>query len=185
MRRYWLSLLVAALALPAQEPPAAAQDPALARIRARLQEADAARAEGKHEDARAIVREALAECLALSGLEGREDAHEVLWEVGKAAERAAELRTAHDAYERVCEYRSRTLPDDHPDLQAARANLAIMKNALGDLAGARVLEKKVWEVLSRTLPDDHPDLQRARNNLALTKREFGDLAGARALQEKV
>ena len=68
----------------------------------------------------------------------------------------------------MLEVESRTLPDDHPDLQAARGNLAVTIEALGDLAGARALEEKVLEVRSRTLPDEHPDLQLARGNLAET-----------------
>jgi CHAT domain-containing protein len=185
MRRHQVSFLMLALALPAQEPQADTPDPALARIRARLQEADAARARDRHEDARAIVREALAACVALPGLAQREDAHVVLAEVGKAAERATEWRTAHDAYERMCESLARTLPDDHAALQRARLSLATTKCELGDLPGAHTLEEKVYQIWSRTLPDDHRDLQRARGNLATTKYLLGDLRSARALYEKV
>ena len=58
----------------------------------------------------------------------------------------------------------RTLPDDHPDLQDIRHNLAVRKGQLGDLQGALSLREKVYEIRLRTLPDDHPDLQGARMN---------------------
>jgi CHAT domain-containing protein len=87
--------------------------------------------------------------------------------------------------EKVLEVRSRTLPDDHPDLQSARKDLASTIRELGDLEGARALEEKVLEVRSRTLPDDHPDLQSTRSDLAKTLFLLGDLAGARALLEEV
>ncbi|MFQ5505365.1 MAG: CHAT domain-containing protein, partial [Planctomycetota bacterium] len=85
---------------------------------------------------------------------------------------------------KVFEVRSRTLPDDHPDLQKARQGLAITKRALGDLKGALALQQKACDVLSRTLPDDHPNLQAARSNLASTKKALGDLKGALALFQK-
>lgn len=130
-------LLVVAFAcdptLPGQETPAKTTDPALARIRATLQEAQAAHAQGKHGDARALVRAALAACVALAD---NDAVHDLLVEVGEAAHRAAELRTEHDAWERVCAYRGRTLSDDDRGLQAARSHLATTDYALGDLAGA-------------------------------------------------
>ncbi|MCE9592955.1 MAG: CHAT domain-containing protein [Planctomycetes bacterium] len=92
---------------------------------------------------------------------------------------------ANAAWQRVYDVRLATLPDDHPDLQTARVNLALTIKALGDLSGARALEEKVLEVRSRALPDDHPDLQAARENLAGTLYRLGDLSGARALEEKV
>ena len=42
------------------------------------------------------------------------------------------------ADEQVLAVQSGALPDDHPDLQAARGNLALTKQALGDLPGALV-----------------------------------------------
>jgi hypothetical protein len=61
--------------------------------------------------------------------------------------------------EKVYAVRLKTLPDEHPDLQSARANLAATKLALGDLTGANALFEKVHAILSKTLPDEHPDLQ--------------------------
>jgi hypothetical protein len=82
--------------------------------------------------------------------------------------RLGDLAGALALFEQVLEISSRTLPEDHPDLQAARGNLAATLSMLGDLRGARALEEQVLEIRSRTLPDDHPDLQSARGNLAVT-----------------
>ena len=78
------------------------------------------------------------------------------------------LAMAHALAEKVLEIRSRILPDDHPDLLAARLNFAVTIKALGDFAGARALEETVLEVCSRKLPDDHPHLQAAERALKLT-----------------
>jgi len=74
---------------------------------------------------------------------------------------------------------------DHPDLLAARNNLAVSMEAMGDLAGARALYESVLAAYERTLPADHPDLLTARLNLANSMYALGDLAGARALYESV
>ena len=92
---------------------------------------------------------------------------------------------ARSLEEKVLEVLSRRLPDDSPDLQAARQNLASTLATLGDIAGARPLFEKVLEVFSRSLPDDHSDLQGARLNLANMLYKLGDLAGARKLEETV
>ncbi|MEQ8766697.1 MAG: CHAT domain-containing tetratricopeptide repeat protein, partial [Planctomycetota bacterium] len=96
-----------------------------------------------------------------------------------------DLPGARALQEQVLEVLSRTLPEDHPDLQTARLNLAGTMADLGDLPGARALFEQVLEFLSRTLPEDHPLLQTARGNLALTMADLGDLPGARALREQV
>jgi Arc/MetJ family transcription regulator len=84
-------------------------------------------------------------------------------------------------FENVVEVRTRTLPDDHPDLQTARMSLAAAKADLGDLRGARVLAQRVFEVLSRTLPDDHTDLQDARLILARTRAALGEPMGGEGI----
>jgi CHAT domain-containing protein/tetratricopeptide (TPR) repeat protein len=94
-------------------------------------------------------------------------------------------RTARALDEKIVEVYSRTLPDDAPDLQLARENLAGALYSLGDLHGARALEENVYEIRSRTLPDDHPELQDVRQDLATTIAALGDLERAQALFEKV
>ena len=79
----------------------------------------------------------------------------------------------------------RILPEDHPSLLLARANLANSMYARGDLARARALFESVLAARDRILPEDHPDLLRARVNLASSMYAMGDLAGARALYESV
>ena len=74
-----------------------------------------------------------------------------LWMLG-------DLHGAVPLYEKVLEVRTRTLPDDHTELQRARMGLAVAIKQLGDIRRAHALEEKVLEVFSRTLPDDHPQL---------------------------
>ncbi len=80
---------------------------------------------------------------------------------------------------------SRSLPSDHPHLQAARLGLAAAIFVLGDVEGARVLQEQVLEVFSRTLPGEHHQLQQARSDLASTLFALGNLEGACALQKQV
>lgn len=108
-----------------------------------------------------------------------------LWRLGLAAQAAGDLRTAHVAWQAAHRHREAVLPDDHPDLQRARENLAMTTNAIGDLRAALALQEKALAVYVASLPDDSPDVQRARGNLAATLISLGDLAGALALQEKV
>lgn len=96
-----------------------------------------------------------------------------------------DLPGAQALQERVLAIFSRTLSDDHLDLQRARDGLALTLFGRGDLAGARALQEKVLEVLTRVVPDDHSALQHVRGNLAMTLQSLGELAEARALNEKV
>jgi CHAT domain-containing protein/tetratricopeptide (TPR) repeat protein len=105
--------------------------------------------------------------------------------LGFAARRAGDLVSARTAWQVLLAHRVATLPDQHPDLQAVRANLAVVVRELGDLRGARALQEQVLAVLAATLSEEHPDLQRARGNLAITIKALGDLQGARTLQEQV
>ncbi len=108
-----------------------------------------------------------------------------LWTGGHAAFRALDSQTAYGAWECVRKTRSQTLPADHPDLQSARANLALAMRSLGDLDGAREIQEQVLNAQLGALPVGHPDLQMARENLAATRFQLGDLEGARLLQEQV
>ena len=109
----------------------------------------------------------------------------LLFDLGRFAYDMGDLRASEKARRRVLEVRTRTLPDDHPDLQKARLNMGVTMHALGDLAGAKALLEKVIEVDSRTLPDDDPNLLMALQDLAVTIEDLGDLTGARALEEKI
>ena len=162
-----------------------AEDLAYKRARALFDEARTAKEHNDSALARAKAAEAIE--LLLSDGEGKDSDARVrlIPELGTFAFGVGDLRSSERAQRRAVDVFSRTLKDDHPDLQAARLNLAITLKTLGDLASARSLEEKALEVLSRTLPDDHPELQRARGNFANTLYMLGDLAGARSLLEKL
>ncbi len=134
--------------------------------------------------ARALLREVVA------GLEvpapGVEDAHiAYLLELARLAEELGSLQESLALWSAILELRTRIFPGDHPDLLAAKQNLAATRAALGDLAGARALEEEVLEARARLLPKDHPDLLAAKLDLAVTKGELGDLAGADELFQQV
>jgi tetratricopeptide (TPR) repeat protein len=154
-------------------------------LRQQLDQARKANEAKDYAGARAQIDSAIEKAIAEIGK--REDARALalLEDMGSFAQDLGDLHSAKEVRQRVLEVRSRTLPDDNPDLQSARRRLATSLRSLGDLQGARALFERVLEVFSRTLPDDHPDLQRARGNVAILMRELGDLQGARALEEKV
>ncbi len=190
-----LPCIAAGLALlrsaPGQEPcaPTPAQDDAIADRLAHLEQPVAKAEQLAKAGDQVATRAACIEALAAAQLdhatpEWLAAAESTLWRLGHVAYGSGDLRVAHDAWQAVQLHRQAKLPDDHPDLQVARCNLANTKYALGDLPGALALQEKEFALSSKTLPDDHPDLQRARNNLALTKSALGDLRGALALQEK-
>jgi len=151
----------------------------------KLAAAREARESGDHARARALVAEAIEGVLAVPSEVGDEGEVKHWADLGRFAREAGELKAAKRMWEQVLAVRTRTLPDDHPDLQRARSGLAQTIKLLGDLVGARALEEQVLAVYTRTLPDEHLDLQRARGNLVVTMASLGDLAGARALQEQV
>ena len=157
-------------------------DAALTDAKLLLEEAQQARRDEDLETARAKVAEAIA--ILLEEEDDRKSRVTVLDRLGRFADETGDLRSAERAWRRVLEVRSRTLPDEHPDLQTTRRSLADTIYELGDLQGARRLEEKVLEVCSRTLPDNHPDLASARHSLAVTMKGLGDLPGARALYDK-
>jgi len=109
----------------------------------------------------------------------------LLSDLGIRAREAGDLPASELAWRAVLEARLLVLPDDHPEVQRARGNLAATLYASGDLDGAQVLFEKALEVFAQALPDDAPDLQLARQGLAATKLAHGDLRGARELFEKV
>ncbi|HKB15563.1 MAG TPA: tetratricopeptide repeat protein, partial [Planctomycetota bacterium] len=150
-----------------------------------LDEADSLREKGDLDGARRKVRGTLESLKGVPGVGESAAAANALWQIGQRAYALRDLRMTSEACGRVRDFREGFLPPDHPDLQAARLNLAVTIEALGDLPGARALEEKVLEVRTRTLPEDHPDLQAARQGLAATICTLGDLQGARALQEEV
>ncbi len=136
------------------------------------------------EDARALAVATLERLRSISGAERSWWVTVRLWWLGDETYRLSLLAPTRDALDRVLSFLSRTLPNDHPDLQIARMHLARALAGLGDLPGARAQKEEVIEAYSRTLPENHDYLQMARGNLAITIKALGDLPGARALEEK-
>ncbi len=164
---------------------AATQDPDLAPLRKLLDQADKARDAKDHAGARARIAAAIEEALAVLAEREDEEALELLNRLATFAYESGELRAAEKAQRKLLEVRSRTLPEDHAEVQRARVSLSNTILALGDLRGARALDEQVLEVRSRTLPEDHIEMQVARGNLAITMKALDDLQGSRALLEQV
>ena len=57
-------------------------------------------------------------------------------------------------------------------------NLALARDQLGDLKGARDLHEQTLVAYRRVLGEDHPNTMISMNNLALTRQDLGDLKGA-------
>jgi len=132
----------ASSAIPAQDAGATAtlaapEDSTLAHARNLLDEAKQARKARSPDAARDRVTEAIESVLA--GLESDESQPRIraLFELGSFAHACGALHAAERARRAVLEIRSRTLPEDHRDLQAARLNLPTTIYSLGDLPGAR------------------------------------------------
>jgi hypothetical protein len=98
-----------------------------------------------------------------------------------ALRQLGDLPAALEIEEKVHQIRSMALPEDHPDLQLARNNLAVTRKELGDLQGALTLEVAACKSLSRFLPDSDPELQRVRHNLTATYLLLGDWDSARQM----
>jgi len=157
----------------------------VANVRRVLRDARRYAADGNLAEARAVV----STCVAmLEGAAGNLTSSAVGAASFDAATRCYRLDVldgARDLYRFVLAVRKRTLPEDHPDLTAARSNLGVALRAGGDLDGALALREAVVAAYERSLPEGHRDLLRARMNLALSMGDIGDLAGARVLKESV
>ena len=55
------------------------------------------------------------------------DAEKLVWRLASVAYAAGDLQAAHEAFLVCVRDRGKRLPDDHPDLQMARGNLAATK----------------------------------------------------------
>ena len=109
----------------------------------------------------------------------------LLWNAGFLAHRTNRADLAKECWTRSVEFRRTVLPETHPALQTARANLADTLKNLGYPKEAEAIEERILEVFSRTLADDHADHQRARLAFASTLGLLGKLERGIALQRKV
>ncbi len=153
--------------------------------KAAIQESDRLAAAGNLEGARKRVAQALTTMLGTEGSSSSAAIAQTAWNIGSSIYRLSDQHAPKAAWSFAMDFRSRTLPEEHSNLQAARGNLALTMYAVGDLRGARALFEQALAVYSRTLPEEHPNLQTARANLAATMKALGDLHGARTLQEQV
>ena len=140
---------------------------------------------GKLEQSLRQLRELMEQLLRLDGRAESEVMASSMEAIGDLAYDLAEVRIARAAWTMHVEFCERTLPTNHPDLQAARSNLAMARSALWELHEARELQESVVSVYERTLSATHRHLQVARLNLAVTMSQLGELEAARGLFEAV
>ena len=76
------------------------------------------------------------------------------------------------------------LGEGHPDTLNSMGTLAVSLFALGDLEGARGLNKQALEARIRVLGEEHPDTLSSMGDLASTLYALGDLEGARVLNQQ-
>ncbi len=150
-----------------------------------LEEVRGLRAARDWEGARRRVRELAAAIQQVEGWSDSPGLVRALHFLGVQAQELGDLECGAETFEAVRAFRERTLPRDHPGLQAARLNAAAILFSRGEFARARPLFEGVVEVFQRTLPADHQHLMIARSNLALARLALGDAAGARPLLENV
>ena len=131
------SAIQGAPAAAVQSPPEPAPAVDLSRERELLDEAKASLTSFDYATARAKATEAV--CALLGRPEADRDATwlVLLDRAGHVAADTQDPTTANSAWQQVLEVRSRTLPGDHPDLQAARQNLAITHRATRATSRAR------------------------------------------------
>ena len=165
-----------------EAPDSEAARAAAERVRLAIAEAAEASRNGDLPAARASLAAALSELGSVDEPQRSHALGRIAWELGKAAYEAREFGTARGAVELALAFRTRTLADEHRNLQSAREMLSVVLKELGELAEARVLQEKVLEVRSRTLDVDDPSIQTARLNLAVILEKLGDLQGARVLE---
>jgi hypothetical protein len=119
-----------------------APEPSQRAVAGALDAIDAALAAGDREDARRILREAVSSLTAApdGSLVSALAALDARGQVLGCLEQQALLRQA------ILAARSRELSGEHPDVLAAKGDLADIKRALKDYAGARVLYEEVLAV---------------------------------------
>ena len=132
-RSSWLALVLACAVVAQRSPGAstprfqvgpAPSEPELSAQRERVDRANSALSARDFATASSIVADVVALLLERAESERGERWLTLLDDAGRTAFYAQDVLTAKRALQVVLEVRSRTLPDEHPDLQAARANLA-------------------------------------------------------------
>ncbi|MFN0008091.1 MAG: hypothetical protein ACKVXR_09310, partial [Planctomycetota bacterium] len=102
-----------------------------------IEEVKRLRDAGDLDAARQRSQRAIDACLAVAAGRSSELVASRLRSLGVETSALSILRPAETAWSNALRHRLRTLPEEHPYLQAARTNLAGTIRALGDLQGAR------------------------------------------------
>jgi hypothetical protein len=123
----------------------------------RIDQVAVLRRQSRHQEAEAIAREVLALRLELFGRRHVAVA-EALNVLANIARRAGRLDDAEKLAEEALLLRSELLPPGHPQRVGNRADLALIKDAKRDYAGAAALHALVIEELQQARGERHPEL---------------------------
>ena len=108
----------------------------------------------------------------------RPRAHPVLFRSGNSLGKSGQVTSAAVHFERLASSAQQHLGLDHPDVLAARHDLAEWRGQTGNVAGAVADCQQLLADRERVLGADHPDTMATRNNLAVWRAMAGDAAGA-------
>jgi tetratricopeptide (TPR) repeat protein len=118
---------------------------------------------GRHDEAQAMLRQALAT------FESEQDDYEIAMTLGNLAAIAQQRGDLHEAeamHRRALETKERTLGAQHPELATTLSNLGTTLHALGRSDEAAPLMRRALALAEGSLEPSHPNLAALRGNLA-------------------
>ena len=137
-------------------------------------------AQGKHDEAEPLYREALK--LDREALGTRHP--NTIIALNNLAQ-VLQAQGKHDEAEPLChealEWRRETLGDRHPDTLSSINDLGVLLQTQGDLASAEPLQREALKLRRETLGSRHPSTLNSINNLGALLKAKGDLANAEVL----
>jgi serine/threonine protein kinase len=126
---------------------------------------DAYRAQGRLEEARTAMDEALPLATRASGENGVRTAFALASDAALLVEEGRREEAETD-FRRVIEIFRRRFGPDHPETVATLNNLAILLASRGKLAEAEALNRQVLDIRKRTLGESHRETATSMQNLA-------------------
>jgi CHAT domain-containing protein/tetratricopeptide (TPR) repeat protein len=155
------------------------------RVRECIEQANQLRRERKLTEARAAVRAASAEALAMPGRDQSELIERALEDLSGVAEALEDHEAIIPMLEACLAFRIAAQGGDASEVQSVRNNLGNAYWQTGDIARSRALLSQALVCLSRALPADDPRLNEAKSNFGVVQFKSGDYDGALATMSEV
>jgi tetratricopeptide (TPR) repeat protein len=96
----------------------------------------------------------------------------------------AEYSAAENAHTQALAIYEKHLGDDHSLIAIACNNLAAVRQAMGDLPGAKTHLERALAIFEKYLGAEHPSVATLVNNLGMVQKGMGDLSGAKTHLER-